>query len=77
VRALPSDIAERFGIKTVDLDPKYIEVGDDAQDLEVALGFRVEVKVEQNVDIRPRAVPDRFKMRAKVSQYLAVFLRDT
>ena len=72
MRTLAPDIAERFGIETVDLDPEHVEVGNGAQDLEIAFGLGVEVEVEQDVDIRPGALADGFKMCAQVAQYLAV-----
>src|SRR6476646_3826550 len=74
MRTLPPDIAERFGIETVDLDPKHVEVGNGAKDLEVAFGLGVKVEVEQDVDIRPGTVPYGFKMAAQVAQHLAVHI---
>src|SRR5205823_2973732 len=35
-------------------------------------GFGVEVKVEQNIDVRPGAISDGFEMHAKITQYLAI-----
>src|SRR5450830_1671501 len=72
MRALPSDIAERFGIETVDLDPEHVKVGDFTQDPEIAFGLGVEVEVEKDVDIGPGAIADRFQMHAQIAQYLAV-----
>src|SRR4051812_21795821 len=65
---LPADVAERFRIKTVDLDPEHVEIGDGAQDLQIALGLGVEVTVEQNVDVGARTIADRFQMHAQVTQ---------
>src|SRR6266480_5002900 len=64
--------AERFGIETVDLDPEHVEVGNGAQDLEIAFSLGVEVEVEQDVDIRPGTLTDGFEMAAQVAQHLAV-----
>src|SRR5258707_11548507 len=72
MRTLTPDIAEGFGIETVDLDREHVEVGNGAQDLEIAFGLGVEVEVEQDVDIRPGALADGFKMYAQVAQHLAV-----
>src|ERR1700687_4848918 len=72
MRTLAPDIAERFGIEAVDLDPEHVEVGNGAQDLEITLGLGVEVEVEQDVNIRPGAIADYFEMGAQVAQYLAV-----
>src|SRR5713226_5483603 len=72
MRTLTPDIAERFGIETVDLDPEHVEVGNGAQDLEIDFGLGVGVEVEQDVDIRPGAVMDGFELRAQIAQHLAV-----
>src|SRR6266481_4044758 len=72
VRTLAPDIAERFGIETVDLDPEHVEVGNGAQDLEITFGLGVEVEIEQDVDVRPGAIADRLEMRVQIAQYLAV-----
>src|ERR1700682_348601 len=72
MRTLPPDIAERFRIKTVDLDPEHVEVGNGAQDFEIALGLGVEIQVEQNVDIWSGAVADGFEMHPQIAQDLAV-----
>src|SRR5450631_1444030 len=72
MRTLPADIAKRFRIKTVDLDPEHIEVGNCAQDFQITLGLGVEIQVEQDVDIRSGAVADGFKMHAQIAQDLAV-----
>src|SRR5713226_5444524 len=72
MRTLPPDIAEGFGIEAVDLDPEHVEVGNGAQDFQIALGLGVEIQVEQDVDIRSCAVADRFEMHAQIAQDLAV-----
>src|ERR1700694_4251135 len=72
MRTLPPDIAKCFGIETVDFDPEHVEVGNGAQDFQIAFGLGVEIKVEQDVDVRPGAIADHFQMRAQVVQYLAV-----
>src|SRR5450432_18 len=72
MRTLPPDIAERFRIETVDLDPEHVEVGNGAQDFEIAFGLGVEIQVEQDVDVRSGAVADRFKMHPQIAQDLAV-----
>src|SRR6202045_1310860 len=72
MRALTPYIAERFGIETVDLDPEHVEVGNAAQDFQIAFGLGVEVEIEQDVDIRPSAVADGFQVHAQIAQYLAV-----
>src|SRR5713101_1689113 len=72
MRTLTPDIAERFGIEAVDLDPEHVEVGNGAQDLEIAFGLGVEVEVEQDVDLRPGAVADGLQMAAQTAQHLAV-----
>src|SRR6516165_529263 len=72
MRALPADVAERLRVEAVDLDPEHVEVGDLAQDLQVAFGLGVEIAVEQDVDIRACAVADRFQVHAQVAQDLAV-----
>ena len=72
MRALPADVAQRLGAVAVDLDPEHVEVGDLAQDLQEAFGLGVEVEVEQDVDVGPRAVADRLQMHAQVAQHGAV-----
>src|ERR1700686_3706490 len=72
MRTLPPDIAERFRIEAVDLDPEHVEVGNGAQDFQIAFGLGVEIQVEQDVDIRSGAVADRFKMHPQIAQDLAV-----
>src|SRR5690242_4369810 len=72
MRALPPDIAERLRIKTVDLDPKHVKVGDRTQDFQIALGLGVEIEVEQDIDIGTCAVPDRFEMHPQITEHLAV-----
>ena len=49
--AFGTDIAQRLRAEAVEFDPEQVEVGDLAQDLQVAFGLRVEVQVEQDVDI--------------------------
>jgi hypothetical protein len=72
MRTLPPDVAERFRTETVDFDPEHVEVGDGAQDLQIAFGLGVEIEVEQDIDIRTCAVADGFEMHAQVVQHLAV-----
>src|SRR5664279_249393 len=69
---LPPEIAECFGIKAVDLDPEHVEIGDVAQDLQIAFGLGVEVEVEQDIDVGPGTVTNGLEMHAQVAQYLAV-----
>src|SRR5258708_30395860 len=72
MRTLTSDIAQRFGIEAVDLDPEHVEVGDFAQDLEITFGLGVEIEIEQDIDIRSGAVADGFEMHAQITQYLSL-----
>lgn len=72
MRALPSDITEGFRTEAVDLDPEHVEVGNGAQDLQITFGLGVEVAIQQDVDVRTRAVADRLQMHMQVAQDLAV-----
>src|SRR5215207_3653550 len=72
MRTLASDQAERLGAITVDLDPEHVEIGDRAQDFEIALGAGVEVEIQQQIDIGPRALADRLEMHAEIAQHMAV-----
>src|SRR3954453_12704108 len=72
MRALPADVTERFRIETVDLDPEHVEVGDGAQDLQIALGLGVEVAIKQDVDVGACPVADRLQMHAQVAQDFAI-----
>src|SRR3981189_1644127 len=65
-------MAQRFRTKTVDLDPEHVEVGNGAQDFQIAFGLGVEVEVEQDVDIRSGAVANGLQMHAQIAQYFAV-----
>src|SRR5262249_40589914 len=62
MRALSSDIAERLGIETVNLDPEHVEIFDRSQDLEIAFSLGIEVEVEQYVDIWSSALADHLQM---------------
>src|SRR5262249_16343462 len=70
MRALPADQRQRFRIIAVDLDPEHVEVFDRAQDLQVAFGLCVEIEIQQDIDVRPGTVPNRFEVHAQISQYL-------
>src|SRR5437868_4378728 len=72
MRALSPDKSKRLWIETVDLDPEHVHILDRAQDLQIAFGPGVEVEVEQEVDVGPRAVADRLKMHAEVIHDLAI-----
>src|SRR5713226_1064354 len=72
MRTLTPDIAKGFGIEAVDFDPEHVEIGNGAQDLEIAFGLGVEIEIEQDIDIRPRAIADGFEIHAQIAQYLAV-----
>src|SRR5215831_2165580 len=72
VPALAANEAQRLWIEGVDLDPKHIEIGDGAQNLEIAFGLGVEVEIEQQVDVRSRTLADRFQMHAQVAQHVSV-----
>src|ERR1700733_3705825 len=69
---LPPDITERLRTETVDLDPEHVEVGNGAQDFQIAFGLGIEIEVEQDVDVGSGAVTDGFQMHAQVTQHLAV-----
>ncbi len=72
MRAVAADITERLGIVAIDLDPEHVEVGDFAQDFQIAFGLGVEIEIEQDIDIGPGAVANGFQMHAQVAQHLAV-----
>ena len=72
MRALPADKPERFRIETIDLDPEDIEVGDRAQYFQIAFGLGIEIEVEQDIDIGPRAIANRFEVHTQVAQYLSL-----
>ena len=72
VRAGAADMAQRLGAEGVDLDPEHVEVGDLAQDLEIALGLGVEVEVEQQIDVGPRALADGLQVHAQIAQHVPV-----
>src|SRR6266576_3844794 len=72
MRTLPPDIAERFGVEAVDLDPEHVEIGDGAQDLQIPFGLGVEVEIEQDIDIGSGTVSNGLQVHAQVVQYLAV-----
>src|SRR6202048_458319 len=72
MRTLTPDIAERFGIEAVDLDPEHVEVGNGAQDLQIAFGLGVEIEIGEDDGTLSSAVADVFEMHAQIAQDLAV-----
>src|SRR5215471_17782451 len=72
MRALPADIGKRRRAVAVDLDPEHVEIGNRPQDLQIPLGLRIEVQIEQQIDIRPGAVANGFEMGAQIAQDILV-----
>src|SRR5438552_14142253 len=71
MRALAADVAQGLRVEGVDLHPEHIHVLYRPEYLQIAFRLGVEVEVEQQIDIGPGAVADRFQMHAEVSQHLA------
>ena len=57
-----ADVRERAGVVDVELDPEKVEVFKGAYDADESLRPRVEIQVQQDLYIRPRAVAERLKM---------------
>ncbi len=68
MRTVAADIRQRLRVVTVDLDPEHIQIGDFTQNLQITLGFRVKIQIEQNIHIGTGAVAKRFQMRAQIAQ---------
>src|SRR5918994_3166508 len=62
VAALLADVRERPGIVDVELDPEEVEVFEGANDADESLRPGVEVQVEQDLYIWPRAVAKRLEV---------------
>src|SRR6185437_14020110 len=61
---------QRLGVVAVDLDPEHVVGRDRAEDFQVPLGLGVEIEVEKDVHVRPRAVAKGFEVGAEVAQHL-------
>src|SRR5581483_4106229 len=72
MRALLSDKAKRLRAEGIDFDPEHVEIGDLPQDFQEPFGLGVEIEIEQDVDIGPGALPDRFQMYAQIMQHPAL-----
>jgi hypothetical protein len=62
VPALLADVGERLGVVDVELDPEEVEVFESAYDADESFRPGVEIQVQQDLYIRPRAVAKRLKM---------------
>src|SRR5215813_6526967 len=72
MRALPANMRERRGAIAVNLNPEHLLIGDRPQDFQITLGLGIEVKIEQQIDIRAGAVAHRFQVSAQIAQNILV-----
>src|SRR5262245_867340 len=70
--AFRSDGGERLRIERIDLDPEDIHILDFTQDAEIALGPRIEVEVEQDVDVRTRSLAHDRQVFAQAVENIAL-----
>src|SRR6516165_3875298 len=68
MRALAADVTECFRAEGIDLHPEHVDVGDCAENFEIAFGLRVEIEIEEQADIGSSAVAERFEMNAQIAQ---------
>ena len=69
MRALPANMRERRGAIAVDLNPEHLDIGDRPENFQIALGFGIEVQVEQQIDIGAGAVAYGFEVGAQIAQH--------
>ena len=60
-----ADLAQRQRVVTVDLEPHQAQVVEGARHRQVALGLEVEIQVEEDVHVRPRAFAQRRQLFAQ------------